>query len=220
MRRIALAFLAVLCACTEAPPEAAREQRPQQAGQPLDPVVTAARIAAVRGAALTGNQAAVQQQMHALNEDFRRSMKLPDGTRPIDHEAARSAARAVPGVRSVAWIDHQNLLAMVEGPDARTYDTIDRICVALEPLGDTLAVVVNLQNAIARNGDELEILSRNCQLAPGDRALLQTKRQVDVLAPEVRAQHQAAQDRMRDAQTSKSDDDRANAAALEAIPEM
>ena len=220
MKRIAFAVLAVLCACTETPPEAAPEQRPQQAGQPLDPVVTAARIAAARGAALTGNQAAVQQQMHALNEDFRRSMKLPDGARAIDHETARSAARSVPGVRSVVWIDRQNLLAMVDSADARSYDTIDRICLALEPLGDTLAVVINLQNAAARNGDELEILSRNCQLAPGDHALFQAKRQVDVVAPELRAQHRATQERMQEAQASKARDDRANAAALEAIPEM
>lgn len=220
MKRIALAAFALLSACTQAPSEPAPAQRPQQAGQPLDPVVVAARIAATRGAALTGNQAAVQQQMHALNEDLRRSMKLPDGTRPIEHEAARTAARSVPGVRSAVWIDRQNLLAMVDGADARSYDTIDRICLALEPLGDTLAVVVNLQNASARNGDELEILSRNCQLAPGDHALFQTKRQLDVVAPELRAQHRATQERMQEAQARKAHDDRANAAALEAIPEL
>lgn len=219
MKQVVLAAIALVCACTQAPPEAP-ERRPQQAGQPLDPLVTAARIAAARGAALTGNEATAQQQLHALNEDFRRSMKLPDGTRPIEHEAARGAARSVPGVRSAVWIDRQNLLAMVDGADARSYDTIDRICLALEPLGDTLAVVINLQNAVARNGDELEILSRNCQLAPGDRALLQARRQVDVVAPEVRAQHRAVQRRMRDAQTSKADDDRANAAALNAIPKL
>lgn len=220
MKRITLVAIAALCACTQAPPEAAPEPRPQQAGQPLNPAGTAARIAAARAAALTGNQAAVQQQMRALNEDVRRSMKLPDGTRPINPEAARNAARSVPGVRSVAWIDRQNLLAMVEGADARTYETIDRICVALEPLGDTLAVVVNLQNAVARDGDELEVLSRNCQLAPGDLALLQAKRQVDVVAPEVRAQHQATQERLRNARERKTADDRQNAAALDAIPEI
>lgn len=220
MKPIALAAITLLCACTQAPQDAALERRPQQAGQPLDPVVTAARIAAARGAALTGNRTAVKQQVQALNEDFRRSIKLPDGTRPIEQEAARGAARSVPGVRSAVWIDRQNLLAMVDGAEARSYDTIDRICLALEPLGDTLAVVVNLQDALARNGDELEILSRNCQLAPGDRALLQARRQVDVVTPEARAQHRAAQERMRDAQARKADDDRANAAALDAIPEI
>lgn len=219
MKQVVLAAIALVCACTQAPPEAP-ERRPQQAGQPLDPLVTAARIAAARGAALTGNEATAQQQLHALNEDFRRSMKLPDGSRPIDHEAARSVARSVPGVRSVVWIDHQNLLAMVDSTEARSYDTIDRVCLALEPLGDTLAVVVNLQNSAAHNGDELEILSRNCQLAPGDHTLLQARRQIDVVAPEGRVQHRAAQQQMRDAQTSKAHDDRANAAALNAIPEL
>jgi hypothetical protein len=65
---------------------------------------------------------------------------------------------------------------------------IDRVCVALEPLGDTLAVVVNLQDATAKNGDEAMTLSRNCQLPEGQRAFLQAKRQVDVVSPELRAQ--------------------------------
>jgi hypothetical protein len=47
---------------------------------------------------------------------------------------------------------------------------IDRVCVALEPLGDTLAVVVNLQDATAKNGDEAITLSRNCQLPEGQNA--------------------------------------------------
>ena len=38
---------------------------------------------------------------------------------------------------------------------------------------------------------EKHLLSRNCQLAPGDRGFMQRPRQVDVIAPEVRAQHRA-----------------------------
>ena len=38
--------------------------------------------------------------------------------------------------------------------------TIDDICVGLEPLGDTLGVVVNLQSRAAKSGDELEIPRR------------------------------------------------------------
>lgn len=64
----------------------------------------------------------------------------------------------------------------------------DRVSIALEPLGDTLAVVVNVLEVTATNGDEAEMLSRNCQLAEGERAFLQRKRQVNVLAPEVREQ--------------------------------
>jgi hypothetical protein len=41
-----------------------------------------------------------------------------------------------------------------------------------------------------------------------------------VVAPELRAQHRAAQERMQEAQARKAHDDRANAAALEAIPEL
>lgn len=174
---------------TQAPPETPR--KPQQAGQPLDPLTTAARMAAIRGGAMTGNQEVVRQQMEGFHDDFRRSIKLADATRKVDREATRTAARTVTGVRSVVWIDHENLLAIVEGNEQRSQATIDAICMQMEPLGDTLGVVVNLQSGAARNGDELEILSRNCQLAPGDRALLQSRRQVDVIAPQMRAQHLA-----------------------------
>ncbi|HEX5693897.1 MAG TPA: hypothetical protein VFY00_04665, partial [Arenimonas sp.] len=54
-------------------------------------------------------------------------------------------------------------------------------------------VVVNLQNSSARNDDELETLSRNCQLAPGERALMSRARQIDVVDPEIRKLHKANQ---------------------------
>jgi hypothetical protein len=167
------------------------QRKPEQAGQPMDPVKVAARIAATRAAAMTGDQKAVQANMEALNEDFRKSIKLADPARRVDRESARAAAKRVDGVRSVAWVDNTNLLAIVSRNDARTYATIDAICMELAPLGDTLDVVVNLQSGAAISGSELQILSRNCQLAPGDRAMLQTKRQLDVVSPEIRAQHQA-----------------------------
>ena len=47
---------------------------------------------------------------------------------------------------------------------------------------------MNLQDVAAKNGDEAETLSRNCQLPQGQRAFLQTKRQVDAVSPEVREQ--------------------------------
>ena len=151
----------------------------------------AARIAATRAAAMTGDQKAVQANMEALNEDFRKSIKLADPARRLDRESARIAAKRVDGVRSVAWVDNTNLLAIVSRNDARSYATIDAICMELEPLGDTLGVVVNLQSGAAITGSELQILSRNCQLAPGDRAMLQTKREFDLVSPEIRAQHRA-----------------------------
>lgn len=187
MAALLLFFSLTSCKQSGEPPA----PRPQQAGQPIDPVKMAARVAATRAAAITGDQEAVQANLHAMNEDFRKSIRLADPARRVDRESARLAARQVESVRSVAWIDHENLLAIVSRNDARSYATIDAICMRLEPLGDTLGVVVNLQSGAASNGDELEILSRNCQLAPGDRALLQRNRQVDVLAPEVRAQHRA-----------------------------
>lgn len=198
MKCLVFATALVLAACTQTPAEP-EPRVPQQAGQPLDPAHTAARIATIRGAAIAGDPQAVQRQMEAFNEDFRKSIKLADPSRRVDREAARTAASNIGGVRSVVWIDHENLLAIVSRNEQRSYRTIDDICLALEPLGDTLGVVVNLQSGTARTGDELEILSRNCQLAPGDRAFLQRHRQVDVIAPEIRAYHRASSDALRDA---------------------
>lgn len=152
-----------------------------------------AKVAAIRGAAATGNQEAVRESVAEFNNDFRKSIKLADSTRSVDREAARLAARKVTGVRSVVWLDGENLFVIVDSNPARSYQTIDQVCIELESLGDTLGVVVNLQSGAARNGDELEILSRNCQLQPGDRALLSRNRNVDVIDPGIRAQHRANQ---------------------------
>lgn len=187
---IALALVAATMACSKPPSE---ERAPEQAGRALSPAETAARIAAIQGAALTGDQEAVRKGLEEFGDDFRKSIKLADPSRAVDREGARQAARRIDGVRSVAWIDRENLLVIVDSNAARSYQTIDKICLELEQLGDTLGVVVNLQSGVARNGDELAILSRNCQLAPGDRALLSRNRKVDVVGPEVRAQHRANQ---------------------------
>ena len=188
MRAVFLLLAVLLCSCRPAASEA-EPRTPQQAGQPLDPVETAARIAMLRGSAMIGDQDGMRPNMEALGDDFRRSIRLADPARRVDREAARATIRSVEGVRSVAWIDHENLLVIVSHNAARSQRTIDAICLALEPLGDTLGVVVNLQSGAATNGDELEILSRNCQLAPGERAFMQRHRQVDVVPPELRAEH-------------------------------
>lgn len=218
LRAVALSALCVLplaCAKQEAP----AERSPQQAGKPLDPVTTAARIATIRGQAVLGDQDGVRHSMDALNDDIRRSMKLADASRPIDHEQARAAIRGVDGVRSVAWVDRSNLLVIVGANEHRSQRTIDEICMALEPLGDTLAVVVNLQSGAATNGDELEALSRNCQLAPGDRALLQRDRKIDVIDPRIREQHKAAQS-ARDARDRQKDQEESMRLLEQSTPEM
>lgn len=163
----------------------------QKAGQPLNPLSTASKVAGVHAAALAGDQQAVQAGVQGITDDFKRSIKLADPARAVDREKAREVAKTVPGVRSVVWFDRENLFAIVEQNEQKSYGTIDAICLNLEPLGDTLGVVVNLQSGAARNGDELEILSRNCQLEPGDRAFMQKERQIDVIDPEIRKQHKA-----------------------------
>lgn len=218
--RIVAALIAamLLPACNPPQAEAPPPPRPQQAGQPMDPLRTTAHMAGARASALIGDQAGVQRNMQAMSEDLRRAMKLADASRPIDREAARSVARAMPGVRSVNWIDRHNLLVRVDGANLRSQQAIDDLCLELEPLGDTLAVVVHLQNAAALNHDEMDTLSRNCQLAPGDHALFQKNHELDALDPVVRAQHRATMKRMQDAPPAqKSAGDRA---AVDAIVEM
>lgn len=205
--RLALAatvLAASLSACGGTDPSAAQTQaQPQRAGKPLDPGETAARLVKMRAQALGGDQHGLQQNLQELNQDFNRSIKLADPSKRVDRENARIAARSVKGVRSVVWIDNENLFAIVGHNAERSYDTVDAICRQLEPLGDTLGVVVNLQSGAARNGDELEILSRNCQLPPGERAMLQANRQVDALPPQMRAQHRANADAARRAERAE-----------------
>lgn len=196
--RFALIGAVAVCAAAcqrQAADTAAEKPRPQQAGQPVNPYTTAGHIAGARAALLTGNQQAARQHVEAMARDISRSARLRDTSRPINHEAARAAVRPMPGVRSAIWLDADNLAVMVDGQQYRDRDMIDRICVALEPLGDTLGVVVNLQDAKARNGDEATTLSRNCQLPEGQRAFMQARRQVDVVAPEVREQFEKMQKR-------------------------
>ncbi|MBA8886735.1 hypothetical protein FHW12_000926 [Dokdonella fugitiva] len=135
----------------------------------------------------SGRLRAVSEPMERATTTYLREAGIPDTRRPIDHEAARMAAKNVSGVRSALWLDHDNFVVMVDGADHRSMAMIDDVCLALEPLGDTLAVVVNVQDITAQHADGATTLSRNCQLAEGQRALFQRKRQVDVVAPEVRA---------------------------------
>lgn len=120
-------------------------------------------------------------------------MRAPDVHRPINREAARAAARKVPGVLSANWMDKVHLIVRVDSAARRSMGTIDEVCHALAPLGDTMGVVIALQNAKATNRDELESITRNCRLPQGQRALFQQQREVDAVSPELRAQFKAMQ---------------------------
>lgn len=182
-------LLLVACTASSPEPESATRQ-PQRLGE-VSPATLAGRIVASDVAALLGDRRGVKANMEAAQDEFRKSLKMADPHRPIDHELARAVAKRVGAVRSAVWLDRENLFVIVKENPQRSQETIDQICLGLEPLGDTLSVVVNVQSGAARSGDELEILSRNCQLEPGDRAFLQSNRQVDVLSPAIRAQQKA-----------------------------
>ena len=179
---------AVVAGCNQTPQgnTATLTQRSPQAGQGTNPLVTAGHLVAIEAAGLSGNQRAVRGHVEAMHHNLMRDMRLADTSRPINHEAARAAVRPLQGVRSSAWIDHSNLLVMVGGGRYRNMDTIDRVCDALASLGDTLSVVVNVQDVMATTSEGADVLSRNCQLGAGERALLQSKRRMNVLDPEVR----------------------------------
>ena len=219
-RTVLTALAASLClaGCSAPQAEESAQRRPQQAGQPIDPLRTAGHVAGARVSALVGDQQGVRRNMDAMSEDLRRAMKLADANRPIDREAARSTARAIAGVRSANWIDRHNLLVRVEGAALRSQQTIDDLCLRLEPLGDTLAVVVHLQDTAPVDRDGMDTLSRNCQLAPGDTSVFVRARNLDALDPAVRVQQRASAEGLRgqSAQAQSAGDK----AALEAMPEM
>jgi len=190
----AVAACAGATGCSETPngQTAQTALQPQQAG-PTNPLVTAGHLAGIEAAGLTGDQRAMQGHIQAMHKDMMGSMHLADPSRRIDHEAARAAVRPLPGVRSAVWIDNANLLVMVGGAQYRSMATIDNVCLALEPLGDTWSVVVNVQDMMATTSEGADTLSRNCQLGAGERAMLQPKRQVDMLDPEARRVFRAQQ---------------------------
>ena len=192
---LAIIVVFVLSALGYAPlrERAAEAARAQQAGQLLNPVVTAAHIAAARVDAMAGDADGAKAHVDAIAHDLMRSARVPDEAHPVDHEAARAAVRPLPGVRSAVWLDRANLAVMVDGAPNRTMATIDRVCEAIAPLGDTLALVVHVQDATARTVDAATTLSRNCQLPEGQLAFLQKKREVDVVSPALRGAFKAQQ---------------------------
>lgn len=152
--------------------------------------VAAPRLSA-NVAAATGTLAASALDAQARNTY--KAMRLPDVRRPVDHEAARAALRNLPGVGTTTWIDSQNLLVLVSGQELRTNRMIDDVCMALDPLGDTMGVVVNVQDVMAKTSEGADVLSRNCKLQGDERAMFQARRQVNGLDPALRAAMKAQQ---------------------------
>lgn len=191
---VAVVVTCIAAGCNDpATKKAASEQRPQQAGQPLNPLTTARHMVAIEAAAVAGNQHAVQQHLEGMSNDMLRSMRLADPSQRIGHETARATLAKLPGVRSSVWVDSNNLMVLVDGARYRSVAMIDRLCLAMEPLGDTLAVTVNLQDVTATTSVGADTLSRNCQLPMGERPLMQSQRQMDVLDPELRRAFEAQQ---------------------------
>ncbi|HET9818605.1 MAG TPA: hypothetical protein VFP92_05515 [Rhodanobacteraceae bacterium] len=60
-------------------------------------------------------------------------------------------------------------------------------------MGDTLAVVVNVQDVTATTSESVDAVSRNCQLPEGQRAFLQPRRQIEALDPATRRAFKAQQ---------------------------
>ena len=162
------------------------DPRPEQAGQAVNPISMARHISGARTSAALGDNKAAEAHVRALGNDLLRSARVYDPSRPINHEAARTAVRPLPGVRSSVWMDHENFIVMGDGANNRNMKMIDKVCLALQPLGDTLAVVINVQDVTATTPDGATTLSRNCQLPEGQRAFMQKKREVDVVSKELR----------------------------------
>lgn len=185
-----IAAAALASGCTRQAPE---EPKPERAGQPVSGAEFIARTAATAAASAAGQDGIARDQLNAMVDDHRRAIKLADPARAVNREQAREVARGVEGVRSVAWVDAANLYVIVERNAQKTERTIDRICVALEPLGDTLGVVINLQSGEAQTAAELQLLVRNCQLAVGDHAFLHDRRDRNVVPDAIWSQHEANQ---------------------------
>lgn len=194
-RRYALTLLVLLSACQQQTPDQtaadADEAEPIASGP--NPAVIAGHVVGVQVATRRGDSESAQQHMEGFNREFLRGARIPDARRSIDPEAARGAVRTVEGVRSAIWMDRSNLIVMVDGARYRNQRMINTVCRQLEPLGDTLAVVINLQDVTATTAKAAATLSRNCQLPAGERAVLQRKRDIDVVPAEVQEEFERQQ---------------------------
>jgi hypothetical protein len=184
--------LLVLAGCEPGPnnPAAQGATRDQPHTTPLS---VAQHVAGARMAALSGDQKALQGHVDAMSKDILHDARIPDPTRPMPHEAARARTAKIMGVKSATWIDHDNLLVLVAGAQYRDMAMVDRICDTLAPLGDTMGVVVNVQDVTATTSAGADAVSRDCQLPAGQRAFLQRHRQIEALDPATRRAFEAQQ---------------------------
>lgn len=189
---VAIAVAAVALAGCESQSGSAAAQRVADRPQ-TTPFSVAGHVAGAQAAALTGNQRAMQDHVNGLAKGVLHDAHIPDPSRPIQREAARLRAMQLNGVRSVTWVDHDNLLVLVGGAQFRDMAMVDQVCDALAPLGDTMGVVVNVQDVTATTSAGADAVSRDCQLPEGQRAFLQHKRQIEALDPATRRVFEAQQ---------------------------
>lgn len=142
---------------------------------------------------MRGDQDGVQAHVEGMHREFLQAGRIPNPKRPIDRESARSAVRGVEGVRSAVWLDRSNLIVMVDGATYRNQAMINLVCERLAPLGDTLAVVVNLQDVTATTTAGAQTLARNCMLPSGEQAFQVRPRQVDVIPEPLRQEFERQQ---------------------------
>jgi hypothetical protein len=196
LRHAALAMLC-LAACSRDPggpatTAAPAAPNPPPAAQAIDPPESAASAASAPAAPAAEAPETTADATAAIPEPVPPPVNLVDPARGADRESARAAVQAVPGVRSAGWLDRENLLVAVDRKDALGDDTIDAICQAIAPFGDTRGVVVNLRSGVASEGDGVEIVARNCQLASDKSASLQGDRQDKPDPAAIRAQEKDA----------------------------
>lgn len=149
-----------------APTPARRTATPLPVHGGPDPASVARHMGAIRAASAAGDDTAMRAGVDAMNTASRQAMRLVDPGRAVDREAARAAVQQLPGVRAAGWIDRTRLLVIAARGDAGAEAMIDTVCRRLEPLGDTVGVVVSVQGAAA-SGLPRET-SGSCHSAPGE----------------------------------------------------
>lgn len=193
---IAMALLVATLAGCDASKDtssSASDPNAQPTAPTVDPLAVAGHVAGARAAAMRGDSQAVQAHVEEVQREMLEASRIPDARRPIDRESARSAVREVAGVQSVVWLDRGNLLVMVDGAAYRNHAMINAVCERMAPLGDTLAVVVNLQDVTATTAAGAQTLARNCRLPSGEQAFMARPRQVDVVPEPLRQEFERQQ---------------------------
>ena len=140
-----------------------------QADGVTDPATVSRYMTAIRAAAATDDQNTMRANVDAMDQASRQAMRLVDPGRAVDREAARAAVQQLPDVRAAGWIDRTRMLVVVARDDLRNEAMIETVCRRLEPVGDTVGVVVSVQGRAATSGRLPRETGRRCRLAPGER---------------------------------------------------